>query len=166
VTPIPEAASLLAGFVLAHAAWSASDLPKGELLVPLAVVEVKSERHLQRFEASVQDKAIAAGKAAMQSAMSTADAWAFARDGLLERDGHKVDVISVDFWARGMSSPATLIQEYRPFAPSGKFKIIGDPIIVIDGVKQSPAVVADVLERVRAGIRSHPKVANLWSTWQ
>jgi len=35
----PDSVVLLAGFVLAHAAWSVSDLPKGELLVPLAVVE-------------------------------------------------------------------------------------------------------------------------------
>src|SRR3989442_15084255 len=89
VTPIPEAAAVLAGFVLAHAAWSASDLPKGDLLVPVAVIEVKGERRLLRFEAETQEQAIARGKAAMQDAMATADAWAFARDGLYERGGHK-----------------------------------------------------------------------------
>lgn len=37
--PVPEATALLAGFVLAHAAWSVSDLPEGQLLVPLAMIE-------------------------------------------------------------------------------------------------------------------------------
>jgi len=56
---IPEPALLLAGFVLAHAAWSISDLPEGDLLVPLAVVEANGQRRLLRFEAETQDAAIA-----------------------------------------------------------------------------------------------------------
>jgi len=166
VTPIPEAATVLAGFVLAHAAWSASDLPKGDLLVPVAVVEVKGERRLLRFEAETQELAIARGKSAMHDAMATADAWAFARDGLVERGGHRVDVLSVDFWAKGMTKPVTLVQEYQPFARSGKFRIVGDPTVVVEGIVQAPAVMASVLEGVRAGIRSHPKVAGLWNSWQ
>jgi hypothetical protein len=166
VIPIPDAASILAGFVLAHAAWNTSDLSKGELLVPLAVIEVKGERHLHRFEAATQEQAIARGKVAMREAMATADVWAFARDGLLEREGHKVNVISVDCWAKGMSAPVTLVQEYRPFAPSGRFRIVGDPLVVVDGVTQSASEAAKVLERVRAGIRSHSKVASLWPSWQ
>ena len=50
----PDSLMLLAGFVLAHAAWSVSDLPKGELLVPLAVVEKNGQRQLLRFEAQTQ----------------------------------------------------------------------------------------------------------------
>ena len=37
MTPISEAAAVLAGFVLDHAAWSLSNLPKDELLVPIAM---------------------------------------------------------------------------------------------------------------------------------
>jgi len=91
----------------------------------------KGERRLLRFEADTQEQAIARGKAAMQDATSTADAWAFARDGLYERGGHKVDVLSVDFWANGMPKPVTLVQEYQPFAKSGMsrspLKVDGDP---------------------------------------
>ena len=50
----PDSVVLLAGFVLAHAAWSVSDLPKGQLLVPLAVVETGGQRQLLRFEAQTQ----------------------------------------------------------------------------------------------------------------
>jgi hypothetical protein len=58
----PDSVVLLAGFVLAHAAWSVSDLPKGQLLVPLAVVETGGQRQLLRFEAQTQEQSIAAGK--------------------------------------------------------------------------------------------------------
>ena len=166
MTPIPEVAAVLAGFVLAHAAWSASDLPKGELLIPVAVVEVKGERRLLRFEAETQEQAITRGKAAMQDATSTADAWAFARDGLYERGGQRVEVLSVDFWAKGMPKPITLVQEYQPFAKTGKFRIVGDPTVVIEGVAQTPAASASLLEKIRAGIQSHPKVAGLWNSWR
>jgi len=165
MTPIPEAAAVLAGFVLAHAAWSVSDLPKGELLVPVAFVKVNGERRLLRFEAETQELAIERGMSAMQEATFTADAWAFARDGLFERGGHKVDILSVDFWAKGMPKPVTLVQEYQPFAKSGKFRIVGDPMVVIEGVVQGPAA-ASVLRGVRAGIRSHPKVGGLWDSWR
>ncbi len=167
MSPIPEAAAALAGFALAHAAWSASDLPAGELLVPVAVVELNGQRRLLRFEAATQEQAIAQGKSAMQTYTTTADAWAFARDGLFERDrGHKVDVLSVDFWSKGMPKPVTLIQEYEPFAKSGRFRIVGDPLLVVEGKVQTAAAVADVLAQVRAGVRSHSKVARLWDSWR
>ena len=124
MSPIPEVAAVLAGFVLAHAVWNVSDLPEGTLLVPLAIIEVSGERHLHRFEAATQEQAIAAGKAAMHDAMPTADAWAFARDGRLDRDGRVTDVVSVDFWAKGMTKPVTVIQKYK--APSKSGQAIGN----------------------------------------
>jgi len=63
----PDSVVLLAGFVLAHAAWSVSDLPKGELLVPLAVVETGGKRQLLRFEAQTQEQSIAEAKATLSS---------------------------------------------------------------------------------------------------
>jgi len=54
---------LLAGSVLAHAAWSISDAP--DLLVPLAIVERNGQREVMRFEADTQPEAIAHGKAKM-----------------------------------------------------------------------------------------------------
>src|ERR1700737_1555681 len=104
---IPEFAVLLAGFVLAHATWSVSDLPKGDLLVPLAIVEKDGQRQLLRFEAETQEQAIAKGKATVAKLQAEADAWAFARENQF-KDGDKyVDVISVDVWAKGMAAPIT-----------------------------------------------------------
>jgi hypothetical protein len=166
MTSIPEVAAVLAGFVLAHAAWSVSDPPNGEALVPLAVVVEHGERRLLRFQADTQEQAITKGKVAMRQAMTAADAWAFARDGLVERGGQKHHVLSVEFWSKGMTAPAVLVQEYEPLTASNRFRIIGDPLIVVAGVEQAPADVVDVVKSVRAGIASHPKVASLWNSWR
>jgi len=80
---IPDSLILLAGFVLAHSAWSVSDLSKGEFLVPLAIVEKTGQRQLLRFEAQTQEQAIAEGKAALAQRQGQLDAWAFGREGLL-----------------------------------------------------------------------------------
>src|SRR5512132_1724097 len=72
----PDSVVLLAGFVLAHAAWSVSDLPKGELLVPLAVVETGGQRQLLRFEAQTQEQSIAEAKATLTKRQGQLDAWA------------------------------------------------------------------------------------------
>jgi len=100
---IPDSLILLAGFVLAHSAWSVSDLPKGEFLVPLAIVEKTSQRQLLRFEAQTQEQAIAEGKAALAQRQGQLDAWAFGREGLLSGGTGKVDVLTVDAWAKGMT---------------------------------------------------------------
>jgi len=163
---VPEAAALLGGFALAHAAWSASDLQQGELVVPLAIVERAGNRELLRFEAATQAEAVEKGKQAMADVTSRSDAWAFAREGLFNRAGGKVDVLVVDLWAKGMSSPATVIQEFEPYAVRAKFRIIGEPQLVVDGRIQTDAAAKDVLARVRAGIKSHPKVVPLWNSWR
>lgn len=163
---LPESGLILAGFLLAHAAWSVSDLPKGELLVPLAVIEQGRERKLARFEADSQEAAIAKGKASMAHLGASTDAWAFGRDGLFRESSGPVDALTIDFWARGMKSPASLIQRYEPFARRGRFRIIGEPIVVIDGVALSPAESKPFLTVIHRGIQSHSKVATLWSGWQ
>ncbi|MEO7418462.1 MAG: hypothetical protein ABI163_15485 [Thermoanaerobaculia bacterium] len=171
----PDAGLLLAGFVLAHAAWNVSDLPKGELLVPLAIVERGKKRELIRFEADTQEAAIGKGKAMMAELGTSVDAWAFARDGLLRdpETGGAVDVLIIDFWAKGMESPANLIQRYEPFAKRRKFRLfgkefrlLGEPMVSIDGVALQPRDSKPLLEVILRGIQQHSKVAPLWSNWQ
>ena len=163
---IPEAALLLAGFVLAHSAWSVSDLPAGESLVPLAIIESGGERRLVRFEADTQEEAITRGKAEVASLGASADAWAFAREGLMPHGGSKVDVLSVDLWAKGMDNPVTLVQRFVPFATGGRFRIIGEPMLVVGGVVQPEAVSRSAIESVLRGVESHERVATLWSSWK
>jgi hypothetical protein len=160
----PDAAVSLAGFALAHAAWSVSDLPEGELLVPLGVIEKAGKRELHRFEAETQEQAIANGKAEMDRLSAKVDAWAFAREGQFNEGNGYVDVISVDAWARGMMAPISFVQKFQPFA-SGKFSLLGDPCVVIDGNSQEPSASGDLIAKLNRGIQSHPKAAELWSEW-
>jgi hypothetical protein len=160
----PDAAVSLAGFVLAHAAWSVSDLPEGELLVPLAMTEKAGQRELHRFVAETQEQGIANGKTAMGKLSGRVDAWAFAREGQLNEGSGYVDVISVDAWAKGMTATISFVQKFRPFA-SGKFGLLGDPWVVVDGKLQNPSASSDVLTKLNLAIQSHPKAGEHWSEW-
>ena len=46
---VPEPAGLLAGEVVAHAAWSISEAPEGEILIPLAGILHEGKVELIRF---------------------------------------------------------------------------------------------------------------------
>ena len=82
MTKFPPSALPLAGFVLAHAAWSVSDLPEEDLLCPLALLEdSEGGRRLVRFEAESQEQAITLGKETLSSPDAGTNAWAFAREG-------------------------------------------------------------------------------------
>jgi hypothetical protein len=165
----PQAALLIAGFALAHAAWSVSDLPETELLVPLAVVEHSGQRHLARFEAATQEAAIARGKAAM-AADHESEAWAFAREGTwrAKNGAPSQDVLVVGFWARGMRAPATLVQPFRRAADAAHpFRLIDAPWILDADGHQLPDVQAEAARTsLLHGVMSHSAVAPLWATWQ
>jgi hypothetical protein len=162
---MPEAAILLAGFVLAHATWSVSDLPKGDLLVPLAVVEVGGERKLVRFEAETQENAIAKGKEFVVTQQSTATAWAFVREGQMKMNNGKIDVLVIDAWAKGMSEPITFIQPFQPYA-SGSFKLLGPAVPVVAGSMLNPEQSEPYLSVLYRGVSGHGKAAALWPSWQ
>ncbi len=161
----PDSLILLAGFVLAHAAWSLSDLPTGELLVPLAVVEKNGQRQLLRFEAQTQEQAIAEGRATLTNRQAELDAWALGREGLMPEGTGRVDVLTVDAWAQGMARPITFVQRFSPFS-SGAFGIKGDAMVVVDGKALGGTEAARVVRRLYDGVRQHPKAGQLWQGWR
>ncbi len=138
----PDSLILLAGFVLAHAAWSVSDLPRGELLVPLAVVVEHGQRQLLRFEAQTQEQAIAEGKTTLANRQAQLDAW-----------------------AKGMGRPITFVQRFRPYS-SGSFRITGDVLVVVDGKVLEGTEAARAVSRLYDGGRQRPKAGQLWQGWR
>lgn len=162
---VPEATAILAGFVLAHAAWSVSDLPGGELLVPLAMIEEGSERKLVRFEADTQEEAISKGKEFALEQKAAATTWAFAREGQINTATGYVDVLVVEAWSDSMPEPITYIQPFQPFA-SGVFKLLGPPVPIVGGSMLSPEASEPYLNVLYRGISSHGKAASLWASWQ
>ncbi len=163
----PQALSL-AGFALAHAAWSLSELDDGEQLCPLAVVERAGARRLMRFEAESQEDAIVAGKAAMREASDSASAWAFAREAPWRKMASEQagDVLAIDFWASGMPGAATIMQHFNRAKNGSRFRIGGTPAIVFDGIRLAPDVAAPLIATVMQGVRAHSAVAELWDGWR
>ena len=129
--PATESLLALAGFAFAHATWSISDLPKGELLVPMAIVERSGQRQLLRFAAESQELAISEGKAALAQHQES-DAWAFVREGQIKEGGAYAHVLTVEAKAHGMSESVVFVQRFRPFA-EGKFKLVGQPMVSVGG---------------------------------
>jgi hypothetical protein len=161
---ISESLLMLAGFVFAHATWSVSDLPEGELLVPLVIVENRGQRQLMRFEAETQAEAIAAGKAALAERGNEFDAWAFAREGQFKENGAYVDVLTIEAKTKDMKDPVVFIQRFQPYA-KGKFKLIGEPIVALGGEVVSDDQAAELIARLRRGISTHKQAAELWPSW-
>jgi hypothetical protein len=161
---IPVTAWALAGFVLAHSAWIVSDLPDKDLLAPFAILERSGKRELHPYEAPTQEEAIAAGKKAMPEWSTTSEAWAFAREASFREGEDRTDVLVIDFWARGMKEPATLIQKFERFTKHGRFKLLGDVKVSVHG-KIIPTFTDSAKAQLRRGIQQHSKAAPLWDTW-
>ena len=114
----------------------------------------------------------------MAEATNTSDVWAFAREGLVpveafagyppeinSKENPKVDVLTIEFWAKGMTNPAVILQRYEPFSNHGKFILIGEPILVIDGVMRPSDETKDSLKLLNEGISQHKTASGMWNGW-
>jgi hypothetical protein len=77
----------------------------------------------------------------------------------------KVDVLTVDAWATGMTRPITFVQRFSPHS-SGTFRIKSDPIVVVDGKALEGAEAAQLVKGLYDGVRQHPKAGQLWQEWR
>ena len=161
---LPDSLLMLAGFVFAHATWSVSDLPAGNLLVPLAIVEKSGQRQLLRFEAPTQVQAISEAKAQLQEHETEFDAWAFAREGQFQESGKQVDVITVEAKTKDMVQSVVFVQRFQPFS-TGRFLLVGEPMVSIGGKQVSDADAKRFLAQLHAGIKSHGKAIEHWNQW-
>jgi hypothetical protein len=161
----PTSLISLAGFTFAHATWSLSDLQEGELLCPLALLESAGRRELLRFESESQEEAIAEAKRTLAAKESIIDAWAFAREGQFAQDGEYIDVLTVEAKASGEANTIAFLQRFQPFA-SGQFALIGEPLVLISGVEPSESDSISLLAQLYAGVRTHERAAEHWSTWK
>src|SRR5574341_633764 len=155
---------MLAGFVFAHATWSVSDLPEGDLLVPLALVEKSGQRQLLRFEAETQEQAIAQGKATLKEHENSIDSWALAREGQMQESGKYIDVLTIEAKAKGMTESIVFVQRFQPFS-KGQFKLIGEPMVLLGGKVATAAESQKLVAQLRAGVQSHSKAAEFWQHW-
>ena len=154
----------LAGFAFAHATWSVSDLPADELLVPLAIVEKEGQHQLLRFEAETQEQAIRDGKDTLAQHESGLNAWVFVREGQVKEGETYVSVLTVEAKRPSTGESVLFLQRFQPFA-SGKFALLGQPDVLVEGVTLSVEEANPLVARLLQGVQSHAKASPLWSEW-
>jgi len=163
---ITESVLILAGYVLAHSAYSISDVPKGELLCPLAIIESSDGQRLIRFEADTQEEAIANAKEELEKLKSTSVAWAFGRESIIRDDnGNPRDFITVSAWSEGMEVEVYMLQQFKPYHIDKEFKLIGEIQIAIDGQLLEQSQAKKLIEIVNSGVEQHPQFI-AWQKWR
>jgi hypothetical protein len=165
MVPLEEALRF-GGFVMAHAAWIASDLEKGELVCPIAVITKGDSRKVIPFEAATQAEAIESGKRTFDDLKSSVDTWALAREGLFSvvgSDQPEIDSLVVSSWAKGLDEPIILRQLFRP-KEKGGFGLIGQIVLVVHGMVPPDDAHAKLLFTAMQGVRSHPHGSS-WERW-
>ncbi len=163
-----ESSARLAGFALAHAAWSISDLPRGNLLTPFVITEEAGGRELTRFEAATQAAAIEAGHRQVREHAERVEGWAFARDGTIRMGDPPApyDVLVVEFGSRDDDPRYAVVQPYEAYAVRQQFRLLGDPLLTRGGVVLGADEFAALRTAVREGIGQHSAVAGLWAQWR
>ena len=157
---------LLLGFTLAHSAWSVAEAEAEELLCPLAFIERDGNLEVIRFESDTQEGAISKGKEYINLHKENAVVSSFAREGLFPEQNKKVDVLLVECWARNDTKHYGVIQKFLPNEGKGKFRLVDEPILLIDGVIQTEGTASKLKENLELGIKSHSNVAQLWNQWK
>lgn len=161
---VPRQAVEFAGFVLMHCALIADANRDGELVCPFAVVETDGERLVIDFEAETQEEAIEKGWASLDDWKSTANGWAFGREGLYRSGDSGVDVMVVTVWISGMDVPASVMQKFGRDGEHALY-LIGAPELIVHASQTADLVAdwdrADLLK----GISLHPH-GEKWAHWQ
>ena len=136
------------------------------MLCPLAFVEQKGKLELIRFEGETQEEAISKGKEYINLNKDIVDVSSFAREGLFTEQHKKIDVILAECWAKNELEHCSVIQKFLRNEGDGKFILLDDPIILINGIIQAGQKENELKEKIEKGIQSHSKVALLWNQWK
>jgi hypothetical protein len=163
---LSENALLLGGFVLAHAVWRVSEMPEGELLAPFVITEHEGNRQIHMFDSETHEDSIREAMTFLEEVKPTVDTWAYAREGLLNEEGKKVDIVTITLWSKDMEEEAAIIQRFEPLGTFGTFRLIGEPMIVVAGVEQPLNLAKLVIETVIQGVEQHPKARIQWKVWR
>ena len=159
---IPYPVVDLAGLALGHALWNVCDFEEeDDLLCPLAFTFDGQREKLLRFEGESQEEAIERGFSTLSSNNSFVR-WAFAREGIIRTADGPTDVLLIDAWGQGMEQSVVFAQPFLP-AISGQFCLLGEPAVFVSGQPNSDR---SLISRLKSGVMSHQKAAELWTLWQ
>ena len=77
----------------------------------------------------------------------------------------KVDLLTVDAWAKGMARSITFVQRFSPYSSSA-FGIKGDAMVIVDAKALAGTEAARLVRRLYDGVLQHPKAGQLWQGWR
>lgn len=159
---ILDQAILLAGYLLAHSAENLSYVDEVKILTPFSICLRGKELHTKFHTGKTQAEAIETAKQELAANHDKCDAWAFAREGRLDENNEVTQTLSISAWSTGMKDSAVFIQR---FTRSPKFKLIGEPMVAIDGVVLESTKLGPVLAVLRTGISRHQDGGPKWDSW-
>lgn len=160
MTAISENMLNIGGFLLAHATWIIADLGPAENYVPQAMCLKNGELVLNVFEAETQVEAVSKGKAFMATEAVNFEACAFARDGLVRKDGSAIDVLLIDLSDDSGARVLTMIQPYKK---DDRMHLLGDEVFLSSvGAVIDEATSASMRPLVHDGAQSHSGALESW----
>lgn len=159
---ILDQAILLAGYLLAHSAENLSFVDEVKVLTPFSICLRGGELNTKFHTGKTQAEAVAAAKQELAANLDKCDAWAFAREGRLDENDQVTQTLSVSAWSSGMENTVVFVQR---FVRLPKFKLIGMPMVAVDGVILEPAKSEPVLAVLRTGISRHQDGGPKWDSW-
>lgn len=162
--PLPAGPLQLAGFLLAHAAWTVSDLPAERRYVPQALCETaRGERQMTSFDAESEAASGAQARSYLDAAAPHFASCAFARTTAVPMGEGSVPAIVVEL-VEGGAPLITLVQPFRS-ASEGGFALIGDELVIDGRGPLAPLAAAQAAGEVRAGASDHPGLGDRWAAW-
>lgn len=157
-----DQAVLLAGYLLAHSSMNLSFVDEVKVLTPFSLCLRGGELHTKFHTGKSQAEAVAAAKQELAANRDKCDAWAFAREGRLDENEQVTQTVSVSAWSSGMEDSVAFVQRFRR---SPQFKLIGDPIVAVDGVIFDSTKSKPILAVLRTGISRHEDGGPKWDSW-
>lgn len=152
---LAEDALRLAGFALAHAAWSVED---GETLCTLAFIEFDGTRELVRYEAASIPESVDIARADIGARASSGEAAVLVFDGYATPEsGSRTDALMAEITGSAGRLVGRVVLPYRaahrsriPFRRGGGFALLGRPWADLESsVPNAEALILD-------GFRDHP----------
>ncbi|MCX7282584.1 MAG: hypothetical protein NTX28_00820 [Novosphingobium sp.] len=161
---LPTAALQLAGFLMAHAFWTTSELPPGGSYQPQSLcMRSDGSRQLQSFEGGTPKAQDDAARAFISGGAAQWPDCAIARQVKVGTDGGDVDALVIDVVQYG-GSVMTVVQAFRP-APQG-FRLLGDELVMGDNGPLPPLPAAQAAAAMREGAIDHPGLGDKWQQWE
>lgn len=161
---ISEALLALMGFALGDAAYFSSLNEPGELFAPFAIVEINAEHEYIGFESETQQEAIDSAVEYLNN-YKEAQAWVLVHDGLFSDESYsRVDALIVTGWQQEIGGEIMVVLPYQPVTNTEQFKILDDPILLLDG--QVGSFNSNLpMEALMRGIQSNERSSTKWKTW-